>query len=228
MGVPAEQIEKMPVIVKEDMAECYDRGGVYGGTTSQIVDIQDNFGGSRGTISSSKLALDVTYMKLNSDSDGTAHRKVYGNFEWLTEPSTFKKDAVALVWGNDWAISDNYDPSFVYQYKGKNTNKLYTESFVLNTKNSSSDPNAAICYNDLSLRTTVKNGNETAVGHSGWIVTELERSEGTVNTNVVVKYVKTNIGVSLGESVGIKNRDVWVSPTVLYDIGESKANFIMK
>lgn len=228
MGVPAEQIEKMPEVIKEDMAKCYDRGGVYGGTTSHIVDIKDDFSETRGSISSSKLALDVTYVKLNSDSDGTAHRKVYGNFEWLTEPSTFKKDAVALLWGNDWAISDNYDPAFVYQYRGKETNKLYTESLVLNTKNSTSDPNAGICYNDLSLRTTVKGGNETAVGHSGWIVTELERSEGAVKTNVTVKYVKTNVGISLGGSIGIKKGDVWVSPTVLYDIGESKSNFIMK
>lgn len=229
MGVPNRLLGSMPEEVKKDMAECYEKGGTFGGTDKQIVNIGNNAKViTRSAISSSKLELEVTYITLPSDKNGTAHRKVYGNFTWLTQPTTFMSDAVSLEWGNGWVLSDDLDPAFVYQYYGSQSGKIFSESTKLTTKNSVSVPNTGLCYTSLKLRTTVKNGVETAVDHNGWLMLELERDKGATSTNVIVKYVQTQLKLLPGGSITFKGGSLSLSSSIVYNMGQSKSNFVMR
>lgn len=228
MGVPNRLLESMPEDVKEDMAKCYDEGGVFGGTDTQIVDMGNTARMTRSIISSRKLELEVTYITMPDDRDGTAHRKVYGNFKWLTNPGSFKCDAVALEWGNGWVLSDRKDPAFVYQYYGAESGKIFSDSTRLSRNNSISEPNAGLCYTKLKLRTTVKNGNETAVDHNGWLMLELERDGGARSTNVIVKYIQTGVRVIPVGSISFKSGSISVTPTMIHNVGQSKSNFTMR
>ncbi len=229
MGVPDGLLVSIPEEVKKDMAQCYEKGGTFGGTDTQIVNMgNDTKVNTRSAISSSKLELEVTYITLPSDKNGTAHRKVYGNFTWLTQPKTFLCDAVSLEWGNGWVLSDNMDPAFVYQYYGAESGEIFSESTKLTTKNSVSVPNSGLCYTKLKLRTTVKNGNETAVDHNGWLMIELERDKGATSTNVITKYVQTKLKIISGGSISYKGGSLSVSPSIVYNLGQSNSNFVMR
>ncbi|WMI81620.1 hypothetical protein [Anaerotignum sp. MB30-C6] len=229
MGVPNRLLATMPEEIKEDMAKCYDEGGTYGGTDTQIVEMgHTDKRMTRSAISSRKLELEVTYITMPDGRGGTAHRKVYGDFRWLTNPGSFECDAVALEWGNGWVLSDRKDPSFVYQYYGAESGKIFSESTRLNTNNSISEPNAGLCYTKLKLRTTVKNGNETAVDHNGWLMLELERDGGARSTNVIVKYIQTGVRFIPVGSISFKSGSISVTPTIIHKVGQSKSNFTMR
>lgn len=67
--------------MKADMASHYNTGAYFGGSNETILNIPAESDRTTRDITSSQLKLWVTYVTLPSDSDGTAHRKVYANFE---------------------------------------------------------------------------------------------------------------------------------------------------
>lgn len=228
MGVPSEIIAKMPELMKEDMASHYELNAKFGGSDETIVFVPDETHGNERDISSSQLSLWITYLTLPSDNDGTAHRKVYANFEWLTPTATGLKDVFGVLWGNGWCLSDEYNPVLTYQYYGAESDEIYTEFFPISSDNSTSAPNQGLTYNELSLRATVKNGNETAVDHSGWLTLELERQGGAMSTNIVASYSKAKISLVPTLSVDINSFSVSITPEINYHNElQSAPNYIM-
>lgn len=231
MGFPASMVAEMPELMKEDMASHYEEGAYYGGSSVPVAHALTDDGSLARQITSAHLELWITYLVLPSDSDGTAHRKVYAHYNWLQEVYLDCPDIFGILWGNGWCLSDDFDPVLTCQRKGRDSGEVFTEFFDLTSDNSTSVPNQGITYNGLVLGATANNGAEQATDHSGWLTIQLERSGGAVNTNVVASYTKARIQIDI-ETLDILPGEEGVIiipvPTLAYfNEFQSAANYVM-
>ena len=227
MGFPTESLITMPALMKADIAAHYEEGAYYGGSEETLVNIPNNKSGTRD-ITSAQLSLVVSYIVLPTSADGTENRKVYADFEWLVLPTTGFNDVFGVLWGNGWCLSDDYNPVFTYQYRGAESNEMYTEFYPMSTDGWTSAPNQGLTYNNLVLRSTVKAGNEAAIEHAGWLTIQLERQGGSMSTNVIASYSKAKFSLIPTLSVDIEGWSVSISPEINYENElQSAANFVM-